>query len=83
MPLTCSPPRKTRIITDWQHKTSRRLVDRHDLIVMETLQAANMTRKPKPKQTRTSPGNGAPTGATRNAPSTKACSRPASADCAA
>ncbi len=65
MPLTCSPPRKTRIITDWQHKTSRRLVDRHDLIVMETLQAANMTRKPKPKTDPDKPGQWRPNG--RNA----------------
>lgn len=57
--------RKTRIITDWQHKTSRWLVDRHDLIVMETLQAANMTRKPKPKPDPDKPGQWLPNG--RNA----------------
>lgn len=56
---------KTRIITDWQHRTSRHLVDDHDLIVMEALQPANMGRKPKPRPDPGRPDHWLPNG--RNA----------------
>ena len=35
---------------DFQHKTSRQLVNRYQVIVFEDLQAANMSKAPKPKQ---------------------------------
>jgi putative transposase len=35
---------------DFLHKQSKKLVDRYQVIVFEDLQAANMTKRPKPKQ---------------------------------
>lgn len=38
-----------RIIEDWQHKATTRLVQEHDIIVLEDLKLDNMTRKAKAK----------------------------------
>lgn len=35
---------------DFQHKASRKMVDRYQVLVFEDLQTSNLTRKPKPKQ---------------------------------
>ncbi len=35
---------------DFQHKASRKLVNRYQVIVFEDLQTANLTKRPKPKQ---------------------------------
>ncbi|OLB35944.1 MAG: hypothetical protein AUH05_13715 [Ktedonobacter sp. 13_2_20CM_53_11] len=35
---------------DFQHKESRKLVNRYQILVFEDLQAANLVKKPKPKQ---------------------------------
>ena len=35
---------------DFQHKVSRKLVDRYQVIVVEDIQTGNLIRKPKPKQ---------------------------------
>lgn len=35
---------------DFQHKAARKLVNRYQIIVLEDLQTANLTKRPKPKQ---------------------------------
>lgn len=39
-----------RIINDWQHKTTTSLTRAYDVIILENLQLANMSRKAKPRQ---------------------------------
>ncbi|MBT1164660.1 RNA-guided endonuclease InsQ/TnpB family protein [Bifidobacterium felsineum] len=56
---------RMRLIVDRQHKISGMIVDEHDLIVMEALQTANMTRRPKPKPDPDRPDHWLPNG--RNA----------------
>jgi putative transposase len=50
---------------DFHHKTSRQLVNRYQVIVLEDLQAANMRKAPKPKQDEN--GNYLPNGAAAKA----------------
>lgn len=51
---------------DFQHKASRKLVDRFQVIVFEDLQAINMSKRPKPKQDATT-GEYLPNGAAAKA----------------
>jgi putative transposase len=46
---------------DFQHKASRQLVNRYQVIVLEDLQSSNMSKAPKPKQDEQ--GNSLPNGA--------------------
>jgi putative transposase len=46
--------------SDYLHKLSRRLVDTDDVIALEDLHVANMTRRPKPKPDPDTPGQWLP-----------------------
>ena len=55
--------RATNVLTDWQHKTSTRLVLDNDVIAVEALQLAQMSRKAKPVPDPVRPGKWLPNGA--------------------
>ena len=57
---------------DFLHRASARLVRDHDVIVVEDLAAANMTRRPKPKPDPARPGKYLPNGAAAKAGLNKA-----------
>ena len=52
---------------DYLHKLSRQIVDKNDLIAMEDLQTANMTRRPEPRPDPDSPGQFLPNGSAAKA----------------
>ena len=54
---------------DFHHKEARKLVNGHQIIVFEKLQAKNMSRRPKPKPAQT-PAGTCPMGPVRNQDST-------------
>lgn len=56
-----------RIRLDYLHKQARALVEANDIIALEALQTANMTRAPRPKPDPDNPGQHLPNGAAAKA----------------
>ena len=54
----------SRIVKDTQHKVSRKLVEEHDIIAIEKLNLANMSKKAKAKVDPNNPGEFLPNGQT-------------------